>query len=78
MDSLSRLSVHEVTDSDDNREQIVLKPEHFHVAATAVVDENTELLIEIRHCTEHEPDISKAVALLQSKGPRQLANGLAE
>ena len=30
-DPLSRLSVHEVTDSDDNREQIVLKPEHFRI-----------------------------------------------
>ena len=77
-DPLSCLSVHEVTDSDDNREQIVLRPEHFRIAATAALDENTELLDEIRHCTEHEPDISKAVALLQSKGPRRLVNGLAE
>ena len=77
-DPLSCLSVHEVTDSDDNREQIVLKPEHFRIAATAALDENTELLDEICHCTEREPDISKAVALLQSKGPCHLANGLAE
>ena len=77
-DPLSRLTVEEVSDADDNNDQIVLKPERFRVAATATLAEIPVLENRIRDCTHRETEVAQALTTLRKKGPRRLLNGLLE
>ena len=77
-DPLSRFSTHEVTDAEDNRDQIVLKPDHFKVIAATAFTETLPLEKRIRECTERETEVLQALSVLKAKGPRRLANGLTE
>lgn len=77
-DPLSRISIHQVTDADDNRDQIVLRPEHFaSVAATSIADANT-LERQIRDATDQDPEVVLALRLLKERGPQQLTNNLTD
>ena len=76
-DPLSRLSSHEVTDADDNRERIVLRPEHFRICANDALGDPSTLLEEIRECKEHDPVVVLALQTLKKGAPKRLANGLA-
>ena len=55
-DALTRQSLHEVKDNDDNLEQVVLAPERFKVLASqrgqASVVPDQGLLRRIRECSE--------------------------
>ena len=77
-DPLSRFSTHEVTDAEDNCDQIVLKPDHFKVIAATAFTEMLPLEKRIRECTERETEVLQALSVLKAKGPRRLANGLTE
>jgi hypothetical protein len=77
-DPLSRISTHLVTDADDNRNQIILRPEHFaSVAATSIADTNT-LEQQIRDVTDQDPKVVLALRLLKERGPRQLTSNLTD
>ena len=76
-DPLSRLPMHQVSDADDNREQIVLGPERFAALSATLTDTST-LEQEIRDAKLQDPDVVEALHLLKEKGPRKLVNGLLE
>ena len=77
-DPLTRLSANQISDSDDNKEQIVLKPEHFRtIAATAFATINP-LEKKIRECLDREEEVAKALLTLKKDGPRKLQNGILE
>nr|VWO97963.1 BZIP domain-containing protein [Ganoderma boninense] len=60
-DPLSRLSTYQITDADDNHDQIILGPERFAtLAATSMEHSEREmdtLEQEIREATEREPEV---------------------
>ena len=76
-DALSRVSQLEVMDADDNQQQIVLRPEHFLRAATAVLFQNP-LEERIRKASERESEVLEGLRKLKTHGPHKLVNGLAE
>ena len=77
---MSRISVHEVTDAEDNKDRIVLKPEQFRaISATAFADlEASDLEKQIRTCANRETEVAHALDTLRKKGPRRLVSGLLE
>ena len=77
-DPLSRFSTHEVNDAEDNKDQTVLKSEHFKVLAGTAFAELPPLEQKVRECTERETEVAQALSVLRSKGPRRLVNGLLE
>ena len=77
-DPLSRLPTHKVLDSEDNRDQIVLKLEQFKIAAATALADPSPLEQHIRDCTEREQEVVQALKTLQSKGPRRMVNGILE
>jgi hypothetical protein len=67
-----------MTDADDNRDQIVLQPDHFtSVAATSITDSNT-LEQQIRDTTDQDPEVTLALRLLKERRPQQLTDGLTD
>jgi len=75
-DPLSRLDIHQVTDAEDNRQQVFLKPELF--AKLAATHEFANPLEErIRLASEKEANVLTALAALKN-GPAKLVNGLPE
>jgi transposase InsO family protein len=77
-DPLSRMPNHAVSDADDNREEIVLKPEHFKIAATKALSQPTDLETQIRESSAHDEEVAEALAVLKKKGPRKLINSAPE
>ena len=76
-DPLSRLSTHTVTDAEDNRDQTVLKPEHFRrIAATAFT--TSPLENDIRSYPDHDEEVALALRVLRLRGPQRIANNLTE
>ena len=67
----------EVQDADDNRQQIVLKPEHFIRAAQIVLAQNP---LEDRVCqaTQLDREVIEGIQKLKEFGPRRLQDGLIE
>lgn len=74
-DALSRMSHHQINDSEDNQEQTVLRPEHFIHASTMVLFHNP-LFDQIRLASEREAEVLEG--LKKIKGPQSLTSGLAE
>jgi hypothetical protein len=75
-DPLSRIFTHLVTDTDDNHDQIVLRPKHFaSVAATLIADANT-LEQQIQDVTDQDLEVILALRLLKERGPHQLTSNL--
>ncbi|PIL32326.1 hypothetical protein GSI_05572 [Ganoderma sinense ZZ0214-1] len=79
-DPLSRLSIHQVTDAEDNRNQIVLGPERFATLAASSMEETDMDALErdIKVATDREPKVTWALNILKERGPHKLSNGLLE
>ncbi|KAF9798446.1 hypothetical protein IEO21_10721 [Rhodonia placenta] len=81
-DALSHQSDHQVGDEDNNTDQMVLKPEHFHIASTrcghASVTADQSLLKRIRECSDKDQAVAKALEKVQNLGPPQLQKGFDE
>jgi hypothetical protein len=83
-DGLSRQSHHKVSDTEDNNDQVVLSPKHFHrLAATAFNLGSAEVSApslekRIKDCLDRKSSVAVALKSLKAKGPRRLLNGLLE
>jgi hypothetical protein len=75
-DGLSRQSRHKVSDAEDNNDQVVLSPKHFHhLAATAFNLGSVEVSApslekRIKDCLDRESSVAEALKSLKAKGPR--------
>ena len=67
----------EVTDADDNKQQVILCPEHFLQAATAVLLHNP-MEEKIQTATNYEDKVVEGLQKLKAFGPWKLLNGLQE
>jgi transposase InsO family protein len=77
-DPLSRLSRFQVTDAEDNRDQLVLNPECFVTLAATTFAKPPALEQKIRDCSDREVEVAQALEVLRKKGPRRLVNNLLE
>ena len=77
-DPLSRMPHHKILDAEDNQQQVVLKPEHFHQLAATSTDLRNPLEDRIRQASSREAEVLEGLAQLRKGGPRRLANGLPE
>ncbi|GJF00822.1 polyprotein [Phanerochaete sordida] len=77
-DPLSWPSSLYISDNEDNRSQIVLKPEQFKIAATAVFAKIAPLEKRIRDNSDKEQEVADALQTLRTKGPCRLQNGTLE
>jgi len=77
-DALSRRSDHRVDDKDDNKDQVVLRPEVFVIKASQLEDIGEGFLERIQKSNAQEPGVAKALEDLRKEGPRQLVKGLEE
>ena len=77
-DPLSRMPHHRVTDSDDNQQKVVLRPEHFHMLAATASTLRNPLEDCIRQASQREAIVLEALAKLKHSGPWRLTNGLPE
>ena len=68
----------DVADEEDNRSQIVLKPEQFKIAATTAFAKLAPLEKRIRDNSDKEQEVAEALQVLRTKGPRRLQNGTLE
>ena len=75
---LSRISTHQVTDADDNKDRVVLRPDHFADTAAASFEASSTLEQEIRNTTELDAEVTLALRLLKQQAPRQLTEGLTD
>ena len=75
-DALSRMAHHQVSDSEDNRQQTVLKPEHFGQIAASIL--HNPLEDHIRQASQREAQVLEGLRELKEKGLQWLANGIAE
>src|SRR5690606_1432118 len=77
-DALSRLDVHQVSDAEDNKQQVVLKPELFAKLAAAHTVLANPLEDRLRRASTRESQVLDGLAQLRKSGPRRLTSGLAE
>jgi hypothetical protein len=83
-DGLSRQSCHKVSNAEDNNDQVVLSPKHFHRLAAIAFDLGSaevsapSLEKRIKDCLNRESSVAEAFKSLKAKGPRRLLNGLLE
>lgn len=77
-DPLSRMPNHAVSNANDNREEVVLKPKHFKIAASKALSQVNDLETRIKVSTAHDNEVAEALALLQKKGFQKLVNGALE
>ena len=75
-DALSRMAHHQVSDSEDNRQQTVLKPEHFGQIAASIL--HNPLEDRIRQASQREAQVLEGLRELKQKGLQRLSNGIAE
>ena len=75
-DPLSRFSTHAKSDSDDNLNQIVLRPEYFLHAAASLTDDPNNIEQQIRDATELDPEVTLALRHLKQHAPHQLSDNL--
>ena len=69
-DPLSHMPAHEISDSEDNQAQVVLKPEQFQIAADIALSEADLLEQRIRESLERDAEVLKGLEVLKDKGPR--------
>ena len=67
---------HQVSNSEDNRQQTVLKPEHFGQIAASIL--HNPLEDRIRQASQREAQVLEGLRELKQKGLQRLANGIAE
>jgi len=77
-DPLSRFPTHQVTDAEDNRQQMVLRPEFFAKLAASSMAFVNPLEDRIQKASDREASVLEGLAKLKRSGPRKLINGLAE
>lgn len=78
-DAMTRSASSEVSDAEDNRDQIVLVPRFLQtIAATAAVAGPNPLEERIRQSSQREAEVVAALERMKKTGPRKLANGAAE
>jgi hypothetical protein len=77
-DPLSRIPSHLVTNTDDNRAQIVLRPEHFATITTTSFQRSDSLERDIKQANDLDPEVILALKLLKQRAPAQLTTGLAD
>jgi transposase InsO family protein len=79
-DPLSRIPTHQIMDTEDNHNQLVLHPEHFATLAGDSTDEDASNTLEddIRNTPDRDSDVILALRLLKEQGPRQLTDGLSD
>lgn len=77
-DALTRSASTEVSDTDDNRDQIVLIPRQLHQIASIVIAGPNPVEEQIRECSEKEAEVISALERMKRTGPRKLANEAAE
>ena len=75
-DPLSRQAQHEVYDSEDNQNIVMLKPSHF--AAASSFFRPTELERKIRTASLREAEVIEGLRKLHKDGPRKLTDGTVE
>jgi transposase InsO family protein len=75
-DPLSRPSRFQVTDAEDNRDQLVLNPERFVTLAAFTFAKPPALEQKIRDCSDCEVEVAQALEVLRKKGPHRLVNNL--
>jgi transposase InsO family protein len=77
-DPLSCPSRFQVTDAEDNRDQLVLNPERFITLAASAFAKPPALEQKIQDCSDREVEVAQALEVLRKKGPRRLVNNLLE
>ena len=78
-DALTRRSGEEVKDAEDNKDVVMLKPEHFlQVAASSLKSGEESLENRIRQSAEKEVEVLQQLQKLKTTGLRKLLNGLIE
>jgi hypothetical protein len=77
-DPLSHFSTHQVADADDNRDQRVLRPEHFTATVAASTEVSDTLERDIRNIADRNPEVVLALRLLKEQAPRRLARALSD
>ena len=75
-DALSRMAQHQISDGEDNRQQVVLKPEHFSQIAATLLHNPIE--DQIRQASQREAQVLEGLQELKQNGLERLANGIAE
>jgi hypothetical protein len=75
---LSRLSRFQVTDAEDNQDQLVLNPKRFVTLTATAFAKPPALKQKIRDCSNCEVEVTQALEVLCKKGPRRLVNNLLE
>lgn len=74
-DPLSRISEFQVTDAEDNQDQIVLRPERFATIAASALRAVNPLEERIRESSRREAEVLKGLEALREDGPRRLTDG---
>jgi hypothetical protein len=83
-DEVSCQSRYKVSNAEDNNDQVVLSPKHFHCLATIAFNPGSaevsapSLKKRIKDCPDCESSIAEALKSLKAIGPRRLLNGLLE
>src|SRR6202000_2817595 len=78
-DALTRRSGEEVKDAEDNKDVVMLKPEHFLQVATSSLESREESLENhIRQSAEKEVEVLQQLQKLKTTGLRKLLNRLIE
>lgn len=73
---LSHFPTHQVTDADNNRDQVVLRPDHFTDMVSASTTDTLEQ--DIKAAVDLDSNVILVLQLLKEQGPCQLAEGLVE
>ncbi|OSX61459.1 hypothetical protein POSPLADRAFT_1057225 [Postia placenta MAD-698-R-SB12] len=75
-------SDHQVSDEDNNTDQVVLRPERFRIASArrshALVTADQSLLKRIKECSEKDREVAEALEKVQDLGPPWLQRGFEE
>lgn len=78
VDPLSCASTHQVTDMDNNQDQMVLQPKHFANAMTNPTEDSTTLEKDIQRVTDQDLEVTLTLRLLKEHRPRQLTENLTD
>lgn len=76
--ALTRSASTEVSDANDNCDQIILVPRQLHQIASMVVAGLNPVEERIREYSEKEAEIVSTLEKMKRTGPQKLANGAAE
>ena len=77
-DPLLRIPTHQVTDAEDNQDQVVLRPDHFIEFVAASFEESSTLEEDIRKATDLDVEVTMALRLLRQHAPWQMTEGLTD